>query len=86
MTDKDKQLADAKATLESVDAAHASLLHSMERAERAATLAFAQGSVTGECIADRARVLYLDALLMAQDCERVKAKLADQIASLEAQQ
>ena len=86
MTDREKRLNEARRTLESVNATHASLLRTLEKAERTATTAFEQGTVTGECIADSARSLYVKTFLSADKCERMQQRLAALITSLEAPQ
>ena len=83
MTDKEKRLFEARKTLASINATHLVVLESLEKAERTATEAHAQGTVTGECLAERARYLYVNTLLTAQQCERVVARLAAVVASLE---
>jgi hypothetical protein len=85
MTDKEKRLFEARRTLASISATHLVILESLEKAERAATEAHAAGTVTGECIADRARALYINTLLTAQQCERVVARASAAVAALEAQ-
>ena len=85
MTDKEKRLFEARRTLASLHATHLTVLESLEKAERIATEAHAAGTVTGECIADRARALYINTLLTAQQCERVVARASAAVAALEAQ-